>query len=194
MGDASKMITTPAGMPSKDVERVAQYNGRLMKIVERQQAAERQLQALVTREDMTASQLIGEGERLQAELHDCRRDQLALMPERMEILQALRGSVAAMVEDARNQRQKTVERIERALSKAGHAPEQSRVYSVNPGAAEARFQYQIRESADVRAADSILEDAIGHERRLVQQIQQAATMLTECREQLHRLNHKLLRI
>ena len=163
-------------------------------IIERQQAAERELQMLVTREDMTASQLIGEGERLQAELHDCRRDQLALMPKRMEILQALRGSVAAMVEDARNQRQKTVERIERALSKAGHRPETSPVYAVNPAAWEARFQAMVRESSDVAEVERNLADAITEERRFVQQIRQTEVMLAECREQLHRLNHKLLRI
>ncbi len=190
----NRLIHVPAGLESKQLQRVAAYNSRLVEIEKRQQAIAKESIALTTRDDLPADQLDSEGRRLAFESHELHREALALQPERVAVLDFLAKLTADRVANAEQQLEQTKARVERTLRKSGFSPETDPIFAANPEGARAKLQYQIRQSSDVRAAADLLADAQGEQKQIRQQIHQLQTIAADLREQLHRLNHKLLRI
>ena len=190
----NRLIHVPAGLESKQLQRVAAYNSRLAEIEKRQQTLAKESIALTTRDDLPADQLTSEGQRLAFESHELHREALALQPERVAILDDLSKTTADRVANAEQQLEQTRARVERSLRKSGFSPETDPIFAANPEGARAKLQHQIRQSSDVRAAADLLADAQGERKQIRQQIQQLKTIAADLREQLHRLNHKLLRI
>ena len=190
----NRLIHVPAGLESKQLQRVAAYNSRLVEIEKRQQTIAKESIALTTRDDLPADQLTSEGQRLAFESHELHREALALQPERVAILDDLSKTTADRVANAEQQLEQTRARVERSLRKSGFSPETDPIFAANPEGARAKLQHQIRQSSDVRAAADLLADAQGERKQIRQQIQQLETIAADLREQLHRLNHKLLRI
>lgn len=190
----NRLIHVPAGLESKQLQRVAAYNSRLVEIEKRQQTIAKESIALTTRDDLPADQLESEGQRLAFESHELHREALALQPERVAILDDLSKIAADRVAKAEQQLDQTRARVERSLRKSGFSPETDPIFAANPEGARAKLQHQIRQSSDVRAAADLLADAEGEQKQIRQQIQQLKTIAADLREQLHRLNHKLLRI
>lgn len=190
----NRLIHVPAGIESKQLQRVAAYNSRLAEIEKRQQTLAKESIALTTRDDLPADQLTSEGQRLAFESHELHREALALQPERVAILDDLAKTTADRVANAEQQLEQTRARVERSLRKSGFSPETDPIFAANPEGARAKLQHQIRQSSDVRAAADLLADAQGERKQIRQQIQQLETIAADLREQLHRLNHKLLRI
>jgi len=190
----NRLIHVPPGLESKQLQRVAAYNSRLVEIEKRQQTLAKESIALTTRDDLPADQLTSEGQRLAFESHELHREALALQPERVAILDDLAKTTADRVANAEQQLEQTRARVERSLRKSGFSPETDPIFAANPEGARAKLQHQIRQSSDVRAAADLLADAQGERKQIRQQIQQLETIAADLREQLHRLNHKLLRI
>ena len=186
----NRLIHVPPGLESKQLQRVAAYNSRLVEIEKRQQTLAKESIALTTRDDLPADQLTSEGQRLAFESHELHREALALQPERVAILDDLAKTTADRVANAEQQLEQTRARVERSLRKSGFSPETDPIFAANPEGARAKLQHQIRQSSDVRAAADLLADAQGERK----QIRQLETIAADLREQLHRLNHKLLRI
>ena len=190
----NRLIHVPAGLESKQLQRVAAYNSRLVEIEKRQQAIAKESIALTTRDDLPADQLDSEGRRLAFESHELHREALALQPERVAILDDLSKITADRVAKAEQQLEQTRARVERSLRKSGFSPETDLIFAANPDGARAKLQHQIRQSSDVRAAADLLADAQGEQKQIRQQIHQLQTIAADLREQLHRANSRLLRL
>ncbi len=190
----NRLIHVPAGLESKQLQRVAAYNSRLVEIEKRQQTIAKESIGLTARDDLPAGQLESEGQRLAFESHELHREALALQPERVAILDDLATISADRVAKAEQQLEQTRARVERSLRKSGFSPETDPIFAANPEGARAKLQHQIRQSSDVRAAADLLADAQVEQKQIRQQIQQLETIAADLREQLRRANHKLLRI
>ena len=155
----------PAGCPDVTAKRFSKHNDEVAKFVKRRADW---LEAFASLPLRAAESPPGVKEL--TELTEARKsvlfDQVAIFVEHSALLESREGLLVESLETLREHAKAAAEDLERetakadkAMRKAGYAPEEDRMYGVNPGAAQIRFTKKVQEAAPVRAAAAVAQDA-----------------------------------
>ncbi len=132
------------------------------------------------------------GERQQATL-ELLQQRVATADERAGILESFEGHFQKALDTAEAALEAATKKAAKQLCTAGLAPETSRVYHANPGAAEVQFGNQVRQSEFVRNARAALATAEDQSARFNSARLQSESLIHRANDALRAFVRELLK-
>ena len=154
-------IQPPAACPDELATRLDLYNTDLARLEDQQAAHVEAVAAvplLMADGSVAAAAIAAEAARLKAARYDLAQRELDLLEARQPLLRDVADHLAStLTPEAEAAVAKAQDKADKALRKAGRAPEDRPSYQLNKGAAQDQFNYEVATSGPVREAVAAVE-------------------------------------